>query len=91
MFTEKTEKQVQTLWSGFAACENIVECLAEITDQQISEMANVIKTVLDGYDDIIICIKCKDNDKLRTIIQTINVLSSVMLLLQPTVSSMQIH
>ena len=91
VFTEKTEKQVQTLWSGFAACENIVECLAEITDQQISEMANVIKTILDDYDDIIICIKCKDNDKLRTIIQTINVLSSVMLLLQPTVSSMQIH
>ncbi len=91
VFTEKTEKQVQTLWSGFAACENIVECLAEITDQQISEMVNVIKAALDCYDDIIICIKCKDNDKLKTIIQTINVLSSVMLLLQPTVSSIHIH
>lgn len=91
VFTEKTEKQVQTLWSGFSACENIVKCLAETTDQQISEMVNVIKAALDCYDDIIICIKCKDNDKLKTIIQTINVLSSVMLLLQPTVSSIQIH
>ena len=91
VFTEKTEKQVQTLWSGFSACENIVKCLAETTDQQISEMVNVIKAALDCYDDIIICIKCKDNDKLKTIIQTINVLSSVMLLLQPTVSSIHIH
>ena len=86
LFCKKTEEKIQSLWVEFTMCENIVDELSTDTDKQIHEMIDAIKTFCNCGDDIIACIRRKSNTE--EVIHIIDAISSIMLLLQPLISSM---
>lgn len=68
-------------------CERIVDELITDADDEILKMLEVIKTFINCYEDIIECIRRKGN--IDEIIHAIDVVSTVMLLLQPSISNMR--
>lgn len=87
LFYKKTEAKIQALWKEFAICEKILNELATITDDKVSVMINIIKTFLDDNGNIINTIRQKNS--CTKIIQDINLIFTVMLLLQPQVSNIK--
>lgn len=86
LFCKKTEEKIQSLWDQFIVCERIVDELSTDTDKQILEMIQAIKTFCNCNDDIINCIKSKSNTE--EVVYIIDIISSIMFLLQPLVSNM---
>ena len=85
LFCEKTEEKIQNLWAEFTVCESIVDKLITDADNQILEMLGAIKTFCSCGDDIIDRIRRKSNTE--EVIHIIDIISSFMLLLQPSISS----
>lgn len=83
LFCKKTEEEIQNLWIEFTQCARIVDELIT-DDDEILKMIEAVKTFLNCYEDIIDCMRNKTN--IEEIIHIIDVLTSVMLLLQSLIS-----
>ena len=83
LFCKKTEEEIQNLWIEFTQCARIVDELIT-DDDEILKMIEAVKTFLNCYEDMIDCIRNKTN--IEEIIHIIDVLTSVMLLLQSLIS-----
>ena len=85
LFVKKTEKELQFVWSKFITCKGIVEQFDESENNQILEIIALLKVFCNCYEDIIACIKCKDNDKLEEFIREVDKILVAMVLLQPLI------
>ena len=88
LFCKKTEEEIQNLWTEFIQCARIVDEFIT-NDDEILKMIEAIKTFFNCYDDIIDCIRYKTN--IEEITHIIDVLTAVMLLLQPLILNRREH
>ena len=82
-FSEQIKEKVIELWKEFAACGDLVDKLISSAVGETFTMVDAIKTFLGAYDEIIEYIV--DGKDMNEIIQMIDMLSSIMFLLQPAV------
>ena len=86
MFCKKTKVKIQSLWEKFIKCESIVDELINNNDKQVLEMIEIVKIFCNREDELISIIR--PNGNTDEAIQEIDIISCIMILLQPLVSNL---
>lgn len=83
-YTKMLINQINTLWSDFISAEDLVNELIETTNKQNSKLLSIVKLFFNCYGELETVIRIQNDP--GELIQTIEVVSTVMLLLLPSVS-----